>query len=273
MPEFLTVATTVWGLVMALAPALQIRLLVKTKDSSTVSASWMVILVVGYVLWLSYGIVFSTPPLIIANVVSAIVGMILLALIVYYRHPRSRQAETVEVATATGLPPGMSAEATYTVRDLAVTDVERVLDAFVSDPQMTRQGNVRDRASALTYITALMGNDAHAVVSVDHDDLLLALAAVTIDRDNASGWVFYWAHPDARGRGATIAAVRHLRDWCFTAGLDRLELGYRVNNPASARVARRTGFIEEGLERGKFLIDGQRIDAVMASMLATDPRP
>ena len=37
--------------------------------------------------------------------------------------------------------------------------------------------------------------------------------------------------------------------------LHRLELGYRANNPGSAAVARAAGFVREGLEREKFLVD------------------
>ncbi|AZQ76450.1 hypothetical protein EJ997_02930 [Flaviflexus ciconiae] len=84
---FLTVATTVWGLVMALAPVLQIRLILQTRDSSQVSLSWMFILLIGYILWFAYGIAFDTTPLIIANSVSAIVGLTLIVLVFKYRTP------------------------------------------------------------------------------------------------------------------------------------------------------------------------------------------
>ncbi|MGO1622322.1 SemiSWEET family sugar transporter [Flaviflexus sp.] len=87
MSTFLTVATTVWGLVMALAPVLQIRLILQTRDSSQVSLSWMFILLIGYILWFAYGIVFDTTPLIIANSVSAIVGLTLVVLVFKYRTP------------------------------------------------------------------------------------------------------------------------------------------------------------------------------------------
>lgn len=33
------------------------------------------------------------------------------------------------------------------------------------------------------------------------------------------------------------------------------------------------GFVQEGLEREKFLIDGQRIDVVTYGRLASDPTP
>ena len=56
-------------------------------------------------------------------------------------------------------------------------------------------------------------------------------------------------------------------------GLERLELGHRVNNPASGAVARAAGFVHEGTERAKFLIDGERIDVLTYGRLRSDPFP
>ena len=78
----------------------------------------------------------------------------------------------------------------------------------------------------------------------------------------------------ARGRGWTSRAAATVADWALDhEGLERLELGHRVNNPASGHVARSAGFIKEGTERAKFLIDGQRIDVDTYGRLTTDPRP
>ncbi len=46
-----------------------------------------------------------------------------------------------------------------------------------------------------------------------------------------------------------------------------------MNNPASAGVAAAAGFVREGVERGKFLIDGERIDVVTYGRLRSDPWP
>ncbi|MGO1408991.1 MAG: GNAT family N-acetyltransferase [Brachybacterium sp.] len=56
-------------------------------------------------------------------------------------------------------------------------------------------------------------------------------------------------------------------------GLERLELGHRANNPASGAVARAAGFVHEGTERGKFLVDGERLDVLTYGRLVTDPAP
>ncbi|MFV0320031.1 MAG: GNAT family N-acetyltransferase [Microbacterium sp.] len=159
-------------------------------------------------------------------------------------------------------------------RELRADDAERVLDAFVSDAaEMSRQGDVHDLATACGYVSRMRENpDMRTLVAVDDADLLLAFAAVSVDHDNANGWLFYWAHPDARRRGITSQLVRALADRELgEGGLHRLELGYRANNPGSAAVAHAAGFVQEGLEREKFLVNGTRIDVVAAARLKTDP--
>lgn len=158
-------------------------------------------------------------------------------------------------------------------RELRTGDAARVRDAFLSDPgEMSRQGNVHDFATARIYVNRLLDDvDVRTLVAVDDTDSLLALAAVSIDRANANGWFSYWAHADARHRGITSRLARALADReLTTGGLYRLELGYRVNNPASAAVARAAGFIPEGREREKFLIAGERVDVITAARLRTD---
>lgn len=54
---------------------------------------------------------------------------------------------------------------------------------------------------------------------------------------------------------------------------ERLELGHRVNNPASGVLARRVGFVNEGTQRQKFLVDGERLDADIYGRLTSDPHP
>jgi len=154
-------------------------------------------------------------------------------------------------------------------------DAEGILDAFSSHPDMARQGDVASLEDARRYIENLSRPSARAAVAVDSGSgHVLALAGAAIDAPNLNAWVLYWAHRDARGRGITTALVRQFCNDLLTAdGLYRLELGYRSNNPASGAVAAAAGFVKEGVEREKFLIDGTRIDVVTCSRLATDPWP
>ena len=103
---------------------------------------------------------------------------------------------------------------------------------------------------------------------------LVGLVCVSVDDENRSGWFWYWMTDAARGRGWTAAAAATIAKWALTTrGLERLELGHRVNNPASGAVARRAGFVKEGTEREKFLVDGQRIDVDTYGRLGSDPSP
>ena len=161
------------------------------------------------------------------------------------------------------------------LRSLSAADSADVLAAFKSHPDMARQGRVEALADANVYVGGLLDPDhptkAFAITDADR---LVGHVAVTIDETNRSGWFWYWMNRTHRGRGWTGRAAGTLadlalRDW----GLTRLELGHRVNNPASGQVARAAGFLQEGIDRGKFLIDGARIDVATYGRLATDPAP
>ncbi len=116
---------------------------------------------------------------------------------------------------------------------------------------------------------------AFAFAVVDGQDTVLGNVAVgAIDRRHGTGWVSYWVTRAARGNGVASRACRSLARWSFDdAGLVRLELGHRVNNPASCGVARAAGFAVEGLQRQKLEYDGVRFDVEMHARLATDADP
>jgi RimJ/RimL family protein N-acetyltransferase len=61
-----------------------------------------------------------------------------------------------------------------------------------------------------------------------------------------SAEVGYWTAAHARGRGVAPRAVEALTGWAFDTlraeGLERLELLHQVDNPASCRVAHKSGY-------------------------------
>ncbi len=94
-----------------------------------------------------------------------------------------------------------------------------------------------------------------------------------IEHRHSSAWVSYWSVAEARGQGLVSAGLRSLVDLLHDElGIYRLELGCRVNNPASAAVARNAGFLVEGREREKLLYDGIRYDTEVCARLTGDPR-
>jgi uncharacterized protein with PQ loop repeat len=58
---------------MALGPILQIRKILAHKSSQNISIGYFIVLLVGFVLWLAYGVVASNLALVVPNAVAAVV--------------------------------------------------------------------------------------------------------------------------------------------------------------------------------------------------------
>lgn len=161
------------------------------------------------------------------------------------------------------------------LRPLRYDDAEDVLGAFQSSEDMVRQGDVTTLGDAKRYVAALLAPQApNRPWAVVHGDRLVGLVCVRVDEKNRSGWFWYWMHSGARGRGWMSRAAATVADWALTDwDLERLELGHRVNNPGSRVVARAAGFVKEGTERAKFLVQGERIDVDTYGRLRADPSP
>lgn len=161
------------------------------------------------------------------------------------------------------------------LRQFRSTDAAAVLDAF-GDSAMARQGEVTDLDQAAAWIAVMTsgGLDRH-VLAVDVDGLAVGAVGVTgIDRENLTGWFWYWLHRAHRGRGTASSAAPTVANWALGAGgLARLELGHRATNPTSGVVAEAAGFVREGVERGKFLVAGERVDVWTYGRLITDASP
>ena len=104
------------------------------------------------------------------------------------------------------------------------------------------------------------------------DGRLMGSASVSsVNRTHDTGWISYWTAIHARGRGIATEATVQLAEWSLTElGLFRLELGHRVNNPASCAVATAAGFRVEGIERAKLRYRQSRFDVELHARLATD---
>ena len=175
--------------------------------------------------------------------------------------------------------PGGSAVTGPRLRPVRTDDAPAVLDAFCSAADMARQGTVITLGQAQEQVAWLQGEDRRAVAICDPADHLIGLVAVSIDAQNRLSWFFYWLHAAHRGQGLAARAAATVATRALTPsvdggwGLERLELGHRANNPASGAVARAAGFVLEGTERKKFLIDGERHDVLTYGRLVGDPPP
>ena len=87
--------------------------------------------------------------------------------------------------------------------------------------------------------------------------------------DDLRASVAYWLVPEARRRGVATRAVRLLVRWAFATfdDLVRIELWSIVGNDASDAVARRAGFVEEGILRSRLRVGGTYRDVRCFSVL------
>jgi uncharacterized protein with PQ loop repeat len=81
----LAFSAAIWALAMALSPVLQIRRILDQQSSRGVSISYFVVLLVGFGLWVAYGVAAANLALIVPNAVAAIVGMATIGVALRYR--------------------------------------------------------------------------------------------------------------------------------------------------------------------------------------------
>ena len=86
MTDALAVTAATYGVLMAIAPLLQIRRMLETRSSADVSLGYLWVLEIGFGLWMAYGISLANLAIVIPNSVALTVG---LATILVARHFRS----------------------------------------------------------------------------------------------------------------------------------------------------------------------------------------
>ena len=85
MESTLALSAAVWAIAMALGPVLQIRRIVDQQSSRGVSIAFFSVLLVGFGLWLAYGIAAGNLALIVPNTVAAIVMTATIGIAIRYR--------------------------------------------------------------------------------------------------------------------------------------------------------------------------------------------
>ena len=81
----LAVAAAAWGVLMGISPVLQIRRMLHQRSSRDVSVGYFWVLLVGFGLWISYGIAARNLALIVPNTVAMIIGAATIAIAVRLR--------------------------------------------------------------------------------------------------------------------------------------------------------------------------------------------
>jgi uncharacterized protein with PQ loop repeat len=70
----LAVTASAWGVVMGLAPVLQIRRILRQHSSRDISLGYLAVLLAGFALWIAYGAAAGNPALVIPNSVALLNG-------------------------------------------------------------------------------------------------------------------------------------------------------------------------------------------------------
>ncbi|CPR18074.1 GNAT family N-acetyltransferase [Brenneria goodwinii] len=81
----------------------------------------------------------------------------------------------------------------------------------------------------------------------------------------------YCLAADAQGKGYMAEALSGLIDFAFgTLGLNRLEAEIDARNIASAKTLARQSFVQEGLLRQRWIVDGKTSDSALYGLLAAE---
>jgi MtN3 and saliva related transmembrane protein len=95
LTETLAVAATLVGILMALAPSLQIRRMFRTRSSRDVSIGYLALLDLGFVVWISYGLSIPNAALIISNMASLTFMTITILVALSFRRRSGDDAEPI----------------------------------------------------------------------------------------------------------------------------------------------------------------------------------
>lgn len=87
MSDSLAIVAATWGVLMAVSPLLQIRRMVQRRSSSDLSLSYLGVLLIGFTLWMAYGISIGNFALIVPNTVAFAIGIATVLVALRYRTP------------------------------------------------------------------------------------------------------------------------------------------------------------------------------------------
>jgi MtN3 and saliva related transmembrane protein len=78
-------AAAAWGILMAISPGLQIRKMLVHRSSREISIAYFWVLLVGFVLWIAYGLMIENWYLVVPNAVAFTVCATTIAVALRYR--------------------------------------------------------------------------------------------------------------------------------------------------------------------------------------------
>jgi ribosomal-protein-serine acetyltransferase len=149
--------------------------------------------------------------------------------------------------------------------DLVVANRERLArwEPWAAAPAVLEETRSYLEASMRNW---LAGSELPVAIAVRADDQwrLAGALSLYLSREARSAEIGYWIDGGHEGRGLATRAVTALLDHAFGAlNIDRVALHTDPANERSRALARRLGFVEEGLLRqGLAFPDGRRDEAV-----------
>ncbi|MDJ0325529.1 GNAT family protein [Cryobacterium sp. PH31-AA6] len=169
---------------------------------------------------------------------------------------------------------------TIELRPWGESDAGHLLRAFrTSDDLATQVGDANlstlDRCQEFIALQLAPSSQSVRNFAISVDGAAVGNVGIgNMEHRHDTGWVYYWVSAEARGQGLASRALASAARWAFDQrDLFRLELGHRLNNPASCNVALKAGFAPEGIERQKLKYEHQRYDVETHARLRSDPTP
>ena len=83
--DTLGTAALIAGLLMAVSPVLQVRRMLQTRSSRDFSIGYPILLSVGFVLWMAYGVALGNLPMMLSNTASLTFMLATIGVALYFR--------------------------------------------------------------------------------------------------------------------------------------------------------------------------------------------
>jgi MtN3 and saliva related transmembrane protein len=116
-PTVLATAASSWAVLMGIAPALQIRRMLRAQSSREVSVAYFTVLLIGFLLWIAYGVSAGILALVIPNTVALLTAatVIIVALRLRKHAPGNAATTDQELSQGGREPAGLVAARVFIV--------------------------------------------------------------------------------------------------------------------------------------------------------------
>lgn len=166
------------------------------------------------------------------------------------------------------------------IRRVQLTDLDTIYDSVRSSlpelqvwmPWATPRYSRDDAADwlAQSWLSWRRARAFDFIVEAQSDGRMLGMCGLSeIDVHAGHADLGYWVCSDAVGQGFGTDAARQVVAFAFMElGLARIRLLHAVGNIGSQRIAEKVGFQQEGYIRSCIPLHGQRVDALLYSMVS-----